>query len=528
MIVLVLLPNTGEFPEPGMDGQLSAHPLAELISEISEKGFSGALRIERERVKAVVYFEQGKLIYATSNLRVHRLSEYLRQQDLLSSTVDKSASDLVMVEALLSEGCLSRRRLDEILAEQVANVMRVILLWTDGTWNFDERARTNESLHVKVATQQLLLEVTRRLNPEFVSSRFRNGNEAVFPAPTPPDALNLLPAEAFLLSRVEGSTSVDDLIALSGLSEPDAKHTLYSLLLVGLLKREYWQHAFRTSSSQTARPIDKTMPEKSKGAPAGKSPGQPAKPPAPAEPKPDPRRELDAFLERLESATSHYEALNISLSADLGEIKSAYHNIARNFHPDRFHDLAGTVTHTRLQSAFARITQGYETLTNPRLRAVHDGKIQALRRFKETQETTVQSGQGAAPHGSSEKSQNGDNLEQLAERRFQEGAVALQQGQANAATSCFSAAARLVPNEAKYRAFFGRALAANPKTRREAESELQAAVKLDPMNASYRLMLAMLYRDLGFARRAVGEVERALAIDPQNQDARQLLSTLEK
>ena len=117
---------------------------------------------------------------------------------------------------------------------------------------------------------------------------------------------------------------------------------------------------------------------------------------------------------------------------------------------------------------------------------------------------------------------------QLAEKRFQEGAAALQMGNTNGAASCFSAAARMVPNEARYRAYFGRVLAANPKTRREAESELMAAVKLDPDNAQYHVMLAVLYRDLGFGKRAASEVERALALDPQNSQARQLQASLEK
>src|SRR5450432_1238164 len=182
-----------------MDGQLSEHPLAELISEISEKGFSGALRIERERVKAVVYFEQGALVYATSNLRVHRLAEYLRLQGLVGTAVNQSASDAALAETLLSEGRLTRQRLDEMLAEQVANVMRVALLWTDGAWSFDGRTHISESIQVRVATQQLLLEATRRLDLQFASARFRDGNEAIFQAQDPPDALNLLPTEGFLL-----------------------------------------------------------------------------------------------------------------------------------------------------------------------------------------------------------------------------------------------------------------------------------------------------------------------------------------
>jgi Tfp pilus assembly protein PilF len=60
-----------------------------------------------------------------------------------------------------------------------------------------------------------------------------------------------------------------------------------------------------------------------------------------------------------------------------------------------------------------------------------------------------------------------------------------------------------------------------------AEVELQAAVGLDPQNAAYRIMLAELYRDLGFKVRAKGEAERAVAADRNNREARELLRTLE-
>jgi Tfp pilus assembly protein PilF len=152
----------------------------------------------------------------------------------------------------------------------------------------------------------------------------------------------------------------------------------------------------------------------------------------------------------------------------------------------------------------------------------------AVKKVRESHAKTSKKVGNAGMHPGAEKSENGDNVAELAERRFQEGAVALQQGQTNAATSCFSAAARMAPKEPKYRAYFGRALAANPKTRRLAEAELQAAVKLDPGNASYHVMLAALYRDLGFALRAVSELDRALSIDPQHPEARQMLSNIEQ
>ena len=83
-----------------------------------------------------------------------------------------------------------------------------------------------------------------------------------------------------------------------------------------------------------------------------------------------------------------------------------------------------------------------------------------------------------------------------------------------------------MPNEARYRAFYGRVLAEHEHTQRIAEAEFQAAVKLDPGNAEYRAMLAELYRDLGLMLRARGEAERALAADPNNRKAKDLLHTL--
>ncbi len=70
-------------------------------------------------------------------------------------------------------------------------------------------------------------------------------------------------------------------------------------------------------------------------------------------------------------------------------------------------------------------------------------------------------------------------------------------------------------------------LAANEATRRAAETELLAAVKLEPQNSKYRVMLAELYRDLGLKLRAKGEAERAVAADPDNRNARDLLRSLE-
>src|SRR5690242_15939111 len=70
-------------PPRGMEGQLSEHPLAELIREGINAKLSGALRLTRERVKVAVYLAEGAVIFAASNLRAHRLSETLKHDPSL-------------------------------------------------------------------------------------------------------------------------------------------------------------------------------------------------------------------------------------------------------------------------------------------------------------------------------------------------------------------------------------------------------------------------------------------------------------
>ena len=66
------------------------------------------------------------------------------------------------------------------------------------------------------------------------------------------------------------------------------------------------------------------------------------------------------------------------------------------------------------------------------------------------------------------------------------------------------------------------------RMRRNAETELKAAISLDENNATYRVMLAELYSEIGLLRRAQAELQHALTIDPKNQTARRLLDKLKR
>jgi len=99
-----------------MEGKIRAHPLAELIREITTAGLSGSLRLSRERAKVAIYFESGELVFAASNLRAHRLREVVQRNGLTEAHVNEfpvNASDEELAAA--RDGYRQIKELDETL-----------------------------------------------------------------------------------------------------------------------------------------------------------------------------------------------------------------------------------------------------------------------------------------------------------------------------------------------------------------------------------------------------------------------------
>ena len=205
-----------------MNGQLSEQPLAELIREISAKSLGGRLRLEHERVHVVVYFDNGNIGYAASNLRTLRLREYLRKSDLVSEdNLDDRVPDLELLKRLCANNLISAAAAEQVQTKQVADVLRLALLWTEGAWEFESRSRLEEQRNLELDIDTLLLEAARRLPSDFVASRFSSDTEVITPLLDPFVNNNLLPAEVFLLSRLDQPTSLRELIAVSGLGEKE-------------------------------------------------------------------------------------------------------------------------------------------------------------------------------------------------------------------------------------------------------------------------------------------------------------------
>ncbi|CDM66397.1 DUF4388 domain-containing protein [Pyrinomonas methylaliphatogenes] len=459
-----------------MNGQLGEYPLAELIREISDESLSGALRLRRARARAALYFDHGDLVHVATNLRPLRLIECLRRWRAISAeTLARFAAlpDLELGAALLSHGVIGAEELKSLRARQMLESLPPLLLWTDGEWEFDPRVRVAEELRSATDIRSLLVESARRLPAAFIASRLID-DELLAPTGSPL-ILDLKPTEAFILSRLDAPLKLGELLSISGLPEDEARRAVYALMLAGLIRRAADKRALAPQGPPTQRREAAPTQDQER----------------------DERAEIAELLARAEAA-DFYQTLGVSRQATPQQIKTAYYALAKRFHPDRFSRALDAETRSRIESAFARITQAYETLNDSAARAAYDLKLASP--------TSAPTG----PH------------QPDAEEFYERGLAALRAGEIERAAAEFSEAVKLSPHEARYRAALGRALMGERSRRRQAEAELQMAIKLDGSNVDYRVWLAELYRSVGLYRRALQELEHALSFDARHAEAQRL------
>lgn len=501
-----------------MNGHIRERPLAELIREINAARLSGALRLARERVQAVVYAEAGALVFARSNLRVHRLAICLHRwgvmaEDKLSAHVTEYMSDAEASAALIAAGALNEDALSKLYARQATDVLRPFLLWTEGEWSFDPRARLGENVRCKLEVQQLLLEAARQLPADYVAARINADAEIISPVKEHPAHIQLQPLEGFVLSRVETPVALGELLAVSGLPEEQTRQCVYALALGGFLVRAGWPVSLLSAHVQSGAADKATAPAAGVVA-AAKDEAEPVA--AKADAPPDPRDEINALFALVYDA-DHYRILGIERTAESAEIKRAYYALAKRFHPDRFQRDTDASVRSQIETAFTKITKAYETLSNATARTAYDLKLGMQ------SDAANLSKSSAAASATAHLSR-----EERAADSFKQGLAALKQGNLSAALRLLGDAARLAPQQPRYHAFYGSALARDVRTRHQAEAALQTAIKLDDRDPDYRVMLSELLRAIGQTLRAERELERALALDPNHDAARRQLNSLRK
>ncbi len=507
-------------------GNLRDYPLAELVVEIGQSQFSGSLRLAREAKKVIIYFRDGRVIFAVSNAREHRLFHFLiEQKKFTSESLAKYpgvANDMELAGALARDGVMEKKAVNDAMADVVRNIIVDCLLWTDGEWHFSPLARLREDIDYDVNIHPTLMDYARCVPLATVEQRFKSVAEAFCSARelTPND--QLLPHEAFVHSNFNGTDlKIEELRQVGGMPEQGLLQGLYILWLGGFLFRKEWNAAFSPGKIKAIQDAKlarvKEAPKAADETAAAKPADEETAAAEPAETKKIPEivLSLDEYLERTENAPTFYDLLGISKDADGTAVKNAYFGLAKLFHPDRYHKAEAT-TLRRIQAAFTNLAHAYETLKNPESRSAYD--------FKARKELEMMEERRAS--GKTEVEQEADVTAISSWESFDQGMKALADDDYEAAATLLARAVHYSPENALYRAYYGHALSANERMRHKAEAELQAAVKLDPVDWKVRSLLVEFFEDMDMTKRAVGELKRYLEVVPNSTEAARILSRL--
>ncbi|MCG8554544.1 MAG: DnaJ domain-containing protein [Proteobacteria bacterium] len=234
-------------------------------------------------------------------------------------------------------------------------------------------------------------------------------------------SLPLTSIEAFVLSRVDGHTSLDDIAHMVGLDQAQTQTILERLITLGAVR---WQRPAcpaapgegqssrqaspegvrahrddsggeRTGSGRRARSSDSGAgPSHGPGAGAGERTGAgrrarssdgapgPSHKPAEGGLQPDPSLDLDVELQARILATharlgkaNHYELLEVAADADKAQIRAAYFALAKVFHPDTLFRRRIGGYKPLMEAVFERLTNAYEVLGRKGSRERYDAEL---------------------------------------------------------------------------------------------------------------------------------------------------------
>jgi curved DNA-binding protein CbpA len=459
--------------------------LVDALLEIHRSRQTGILRAESGSIKKQLAIRVGLLAYAESNAPDDHLVRVLVRMKLIDRTALHSIASMMKGgmtadQAVLRAAKISATELQDGLREQAASILASLLAWAEPKIRFYPGDRFLRKLVNLTALlpEMVMLAARRMVSDHGASSNLRPLKGYLLPAAAADNGRRDLPlssAEAFALSTVQGPIPIEEVIAVLPAGEAQPIELIQRLLVLGLID------------------LQSTI--------AGEGAGKAAR-----------SQEIDDLLVRFETANL-YEVLSVPPDAAEAEIKAAYHELARKYHPDRFQSAEHSPElRTRVEKLFTYVNRAYSTLGDAPARAEYD----AERARKDNQlDTALQA-----------RSATDTDQEKMVEGLYRAGRIALAKGDYERAVTHLKECVWLRPEIAKFHHYLGVAQSGIVRLRKEAEKHLQRALELDSTSLDSYMELGKLYLKVELPKRAAVQFEQALRWDPGNAEVLRLLSSI--
>ena len=183
-----------------------------------------------------------------------------------------------------------------------------------------------------------------------------------------------------------------------------------------------------------------------------------------------------------------YEILDISPGASADEIKAAYHQMAKQWHPDRFSGDAKPEAEQR----FRMLAEAFNMLKDTGRRESSETSPQAPAAEAPAMPPQIELG------SSSERAPQSKSVDEW----FMEAKAALEAKSYDRSMGLIQYAIRLNPERGEFHALFGKLLGLSNGDKRMEVRSLETAVRLNPKDVESTVLLAQAFQTLGMHARA--------------------------
>ncbi len=474
-----------------LSGELSQTPLFAILRRIQRAGMTGTLELARNGQQRWLSFEDGELRAARSSREDHRIGRslvlwgYLSEHDLERALIKQKTSKSRLDQILVERGLVARSVLDVEARRLMEQIVTSALSWPDGSFQFRMgKHASDDDISFSLSVTEMIIEGIRRI-PE--SQKFLEllGDPAKLPTAAAPETWGLdatrLPVEAnFLLSRMDGKTSVRELLSLAPSSRLEAAKILYTLVYCGFVDL--------------------------KAAPAAAAETRAEASPEADEPRVGHRALVHGTYRRIDWL-SHYDLLGVKSDASGSEIDAAYARLSKLFDPAlrRRSDLANCGRELTVLSH--RLEEAYETLSQVATREAYDRTIRKG-------EALLIEGMHESPLAPPERQSREKIRRWTASRNYKRAQELIEQKDYYPAIQMLEEAVQFAPDNPDYRLLLGQAKLKNRWWREEGIEELQEAARLDPTCAAAQAALAEAYLEQGNLDTALTCARTALNVAP--------------
>jgi curved DNA-binding protein CbpA len=467
-----------------------------LFQDLRKEKETGTVVFSRDEDLKKVFFKNGDILFASSNLDQDRLGEFLlRTGRITSAQFDKSSETVIKTgkklgAVLFEMGILTAQDLVSQVKLQIKEIVLKLFNWRDGRYQFDDGSLpVSEIIPIHMSTGDLILEGVRNLDWKDVRKSLPP-IKTVLHLSTDPSLLfqsvHLDQDQQTVFSLIDGSKSIYAICARSGMGDFNTLKAIYALLALRMVETG----EIRTDEEKIAYDVaHETVPASETKAAAAAAP------------------EISITREVIQNAfdsmgrQNYYEVLEVGHGAKTQEIKKAYFHLAKLYHPDRHFEPAMSDMKEKLEALFSRIHDAYETLSSPSLRDKYNIDLATGETMHSDEE-----------HRQTKKADNRD----AALVQYNEGLKQFRQGNFWGAEEAFEWAIRLDPGNPEYIFHRGLTLARIPRRGHEAEEHFMKAIELSPTKSDYHLELGNFYTRSGLKAKALEAFQKALQLDPNS------------